>query len=318
MPFPQNGKSGIPKTSKNFLALILGEIKMNWMLFLMITPLIIYYILFHYMVMYGAQIAFKNYVPALGIHGSPWAGFIHFKSFFESRYFIRILRNTLQISFMVLIFGFPLPIIFALLLNEVRVKWYKRTVQTFSYLPHFISIMVVAGMIINFTSRNGFINDIIVLFGGTRQTWLQNPAAFKPIYVISDIWQSMGWSSIIYIAALTSIDVERYEAASIDGANRFQKVWYISIPGIMPAITTLLILRMGSIMSVGFEKIILLYNDATRETADVISSFVYRRGLMDFAFSYSSAVGLFNSLVNLILVFSANKLSRKITESSLF
>ena len=318
MALPRHGKSSTPKAARGFLTLVQEEIKKNWMLFLMITPLLVYYLLFHYMVLYGAQIAFKNYIPAQGIAGSPWAGFVHFRSFFESRYFIRILSNTLQISFMVLVFGFPLPIIFALLLNEIRVKWYKRAVQTFSYLPHFISIMVVAGMIITFTARNGFINDIITFFGGTRQTWLQNPAAFKPIYVISDIWQSMGWSSIIYIAALTSIDVERYEAASIDGANRFQKVWYISIPGIMPAITTLLILRMGSIMSVGFEKIILLYNDATRETADVISSFVYRRGLMDFAYSYSSAVGLFNSLVNLILVFTANKLSKKITESGLF
>ena len=270
------------------------------------------------MVMYGAQIAFKEYVPALGIHKSPWVGFTHFQSFFSSRYFSRILGNTLIISFLSLAFVFPAPIIFALLLNEIRKKTVKRFVQTVSYLPHFVSIMVVAGMIINFTARGGFINDLVELFGGERLNWLQLPGAFRPIYIISEVWQTIGWTSIIYIAALTSVDQERYEAAEVDGAGRLQKMWYISLPSIMPTITTMLILRIGNIMNVGFEKIFLLYNDATRETADVISTFVYRRGLMDFAFSFSSAVGLFNSVISLILLFSANYLSRKMTESSIF
>jgi len=217
-----------------------------------------------------------------------------------------------------LLFGFPAPIILALLLNELHNRVFKRIVQTISYLPHFVSLMVICGIIVNFTGRNGLINDIIAFFGGERVNLLSRPEYFRPIYIISDIWQSVGWGSIIYLAALSSIDVEQYEAARIDGASRWQKIRHISLPGIMPTIVILLILRIGNMMNVGFEKIILLYNPGTYETADVISSYVYRKGLMEFSFSFSSAVGLFNSVINFTLLLCANWISRRVNETSLW
>jgi len=268
--------------------------------------------------MYGAIIAFKEFNPALGIMGSPWVGFKHFKSFFEGVYFWRLVRNTLLISVYSLIWGFPAPIILALLLNEVKNKYFKRTVQTVSYLPHFISLVVVCGIIKDFTSTDGVINDIIEFLGGERTNFLMIPEWFRPIYVGSGIWQEVGWGSIIYLAAITNIDPQLYEAATIDGASRCKQIWHITLPGIVPTIVILLILRLGGLMSVGFEKIILLYNSATMETADVISSYVYRRGLLDFDYSFSAAVGLFNSVINLILITSANRLSRKVSETSLW
>jgi putative aldouronate transport system permease protein len=297
---------------------IVRDLLKNKYIYLMALPMLAYYIIFHYVPMYGAIIAFKNFSPMKGILGSPWAGFVHFQSFFDSVYFFRVVRNTLVINLFGLLFGFPAPIILALLLNEVRHRTYKRIVQTISYLPHFISIMVVCGIIMDFTSRNGMINDILVFFGGERFNLLAKPELFRGIYVGSDIWQSIGWGSIIYLAALSAIDVEQYEAATIDGAGRWRKIWYISIPGILPTIVILLILRMGSMMNVGFEKIILLYNAGTYETADVISSFVYRKGLLEFNYSFSSAVGLFNSFINFSLLLSANWISRKLNETSLW
>lgn len=284
----------------------------------MALPVVAYYIIFHYAPMYGAIIAFKEFNPALGIMGSPWVGFKHFKSFFEGVYFWRLVRNTLLISVYSLIWGFPAPIILALLLNEVKNKYFKRTVQTVSYLPHFISLVVVCGIIKDFTSTDGVINDIIEFLGGERTNFLMIPEWFRPIYVGSGIWQEVGWGSIIYLAAITNIDPQLYEAATIDGASRWKQIWHITLPGIVPTIVILLILRLGGLMSVGFEKIILLYNSATMETADVISSYVYRRGLLDFDYSFSAAVGLFNSVINLILITSANRLSRKVSETSLW
>ena len=284
----------------------------------MALPVVAYYIIFHYAPMYGAIIAFKEFNPALGIMGSPWVGFKHFKSFFEGVYFWRLVRNTLLISVYSLIWGFPAPIILALLLNEVKNKYFKRTVQTVSYLPHFISLVVVCGIIKDFTSTDGVINDIIEFLGGERTNFLMIPEWFRPIYVGSGIWQEVGWGSIIYLAAITNIDPQLYEAATIDGASRWKQTWHITLPGIVPTIVILLILRLGGLMSVGFEKIILLYNSATMETADVISSYVYRRGLLDFDYSFSAAVGLFNSVINLILITSANRLSRKVSETSLW
>ncbi|NMA95359.1 MAG: sugar ABC transporter permease [Clostridiales bacterium] len=284
----------------------------------MAIPVILFYGLFHYAPMYGAVIAFKDFVPARGILGSPWAGFKHFRSFFKSIYFLRVLKNTILINVYSLIFGFPMPIILALLLNELRNERFKKTVQTVSYLPHFISIMVVAGMLIDFLSRKGIITDLIVLLGGQRDNMLMRPDLFKGIYVGSGIWQHVGWDSIIYLAALTGIDPELYEAARIDGASRWRQTWHITLPGIAPTIIILLILRVGGMMSVGFEKIILLYNDATMETADVISSFVYRKGLLEFSYSFSAAVGLFNSIINFILVITVNRISRQVSETSLW
>jgi putative aldouronate transport system permease protein len=268
--------------------------------------------------MYGTIIAFKDYVPTKGITGSPWVGFKHFESYFNGFYFWRLLSNTILISILELIWGFPAPIILAILLNEIRVKFFKSTVQTITYLPHFISLVVICGMIRDFTSTSGLINDILVFFGGSRRAMLQYPELFRPIYIISGVWQHIGWDSIIYLAALSSIDTEQYEAASIDGAGRFRKMLHITLPGLLPTIIILLVLRMGRMLNVGFEKIILLYNPTTYSTADVISSYVYRRGLQQFDYSFSSAVGLFNSLINFILIIITNKLSNKISGSGLW
>ena len=279
---------------------------------------IIYYIVFHYYPMYGAQIAFKNFSPGKGIAGSPWVGFEHFKSFFNSYYVFRIIRNTLLINIYDVIFGFPAPIILAILLNEVKNSTFRRSVQTITYLPHFISTVVLCGLIIDFTSREGLINNIITMLGGEPIMFLSKPEWFRTIFIGSGIWQNVGWGSIIYLAALSNIDPELYEAARIDGANKFKQIMHITIPGILPTIVIMFILRMGRMMSVGQDKVLLLYNPATYETADVISTFVYRKGLIDFNFSYASAVGLFNSVINFVLLILFNYLSRKLTDSGLW
>jgi putative aldouronate transport system permease protein len=287
-------------------------------LYIMALPVIAWYAIFHYMPMYGVQIAFRDFNPGLGIVGSPWIGLRHFKMFFSGIYFWRILRNTLLISFYSLFFGFPAPIILALLLNEIENRRFKRIVQTVSYLPHFISMVVICGIIREFTASEGFINTIIEVFGGERRTMLLDAKLFRTIYISSDIWQNVGWGSIIYLASLSSIDQTHYDAAVIDGAGRFRSMLHVTLPGIAPTIIILLILRMGNIMSVGYEKIILLYNSNIYSTADVISTFVYRKGLLEMSYSYSSAVGLFNNVTNLALVITANKISRKVTETSLW
>ena len=268
--------------------------------------------------MYGTIIAFKNFTPAKGIMNSPWAGLQHFKNFFSSVYFGRVLKNTLIISITQLIFGFPAPIILALLINELRNRAFSRTVQTIGYMPHFISLVVLCGMIKQFTSDSGFITLLLSHVGLKKQTMLNQSGLFVPIYVISGIWQNMGWGSIIYLAALTGIDPELYDAAKIDGAGRWKQTLYVTIPCLLPTIIILLILRTGNILSVGSEKIILLYNPAIYKTSDVISSYVYRQGLLNSDWSYSTAVGLFNSVVNFALVVTVNKISRKTSEISLW
>jgi len=302
----------------NLLNLVRKDFKRNKGLYLMILPVLAYYIIFHYAPMYGLIMAFKDFQPIKGITGSEWVGLQHFKEFFQSFYFWRILKNTVVISCSNLIFGFPAPIILALLINELRNKYFKSTVQSISYMPHFISLVVVCGLIKDFTSDTGVISYIVSLFGGQATTLLNEAKNFVPIYVVSDIWQSVGWGTIIYLAALTGIDQELYEAAQVDGAGRWKQTLNITLPCIMPTIVIMLVLRMGSMLSVGFEKIILLYNPAVYSTADVISTFVYRKGLQDFAFSYSAAVGLFNSVINFLLLVIANKLSKKFSESSLW
>ena len=246
--------------------------KRNRALYIMIIPVLLFYILFHYKPMYGAIIAFMDYNPRLGIKGSDWVGFEHFIRFFQSPYFFRVLKNTVLLSVYGIIWGFPAPIILALLLNEVRQMKFKKTVQTITYLPHFISLVVVTGIIKDFTQSTGFINDIIVAFGGERTSLIQNPALYRTIYIVSDIWQEIGWGSIIYLSALSGIDQQLYEAASIDGADRFKKLINVTIPSIMPTIVIMLILRLGQILGSSYEKTILLYNEATYETAYVIAS----------------------------------------------
>ncbi len=284
----------------------------------MLVPVLAYYIIFCYIPIYGIQIAFKNFAPGLGIADSPWAGLTHFKSFFAGPYFLRTFVNTLLISLYSIIFSFPSSIILALLLNEVNNKYFKRTVQTVSYLPHFISTVVVCGIIREFTASNGLIGGIVEAFGGTPRTLLLDPGMFRPIYIISEIWQGIGWGSIIYLAALSGIDPTLYDAAVVDGAGRFRRMLHITLPGILPTIVIMLILRLGSIMGVGWEKIILLYNESIYSTADVISSYVYRKGLLEQNYSYSAAVGLFNSVINFALVVFANTFSRRISGTSLW
>ena len=294
------------------------DMKQNWTLYILVLPVLVFYTLFCYKPMYGAIIAFKEYTPKLGILGSPWVGMKHFQEFISNPYFWRILKNTLWISISTLIFSFPAPIILALLINELKGKWYPKTVQTLSYLPHFISLVVVCSLIKEFTAQNGVINDFLAMFGIPRQTMLNNPKLFVPVYVASDIWQGIGWGSIIYLAALTGIDQELYEAAEIDGAGRWKQTLHVTIPCIMPTVVIMLILRVGGLMNVGYEKIILLYNPAIYETSDVISSFVYRKGILELSYSYSSAVGLFNSLINCLLLFGSNWFSRRMNNTSLW
>lgn len=303
-------------------AIVKKDFKKNWGLYLMILPVLAYYIIFCYAPMYGALIAFKDYKPKLGILGSPWANpfYKHFVSFFTGPYFLRLLRNTLKISITSLIWGFPAPILLALMINELKSKWFTRVSQTITYLPHFISLVVICGMIATFTNKDGFINGIIAFFGGQRVTMLSKPGYFVPIYVISDIWQGIGWGSIIYLSALAGIDQELYEAATLDGAGRWRQTWHITLPGILPTIVIMFILRLGSLMSVGYEKILLLENPLTYETAEVIASHVYQKGILGgpSQYSYSTAVGLFNSVINCLLVVAANKLSKSLTETSLW
>ncbi len=308
-----------------FTSRLARDLRKNKAVYIMLIPAIVYYLIFCYGPMYGAIIAFKDYSPKLGILGSHWAGVKHFKSFLTSPYFFRILKNTLNISLQTLIFGFPAPIILALLINEIGSKRFAKLSQTVTYLPHFISLVVVCGMIKSFTMNNGFINDILVtLTGGHWQpvSMLNEPKYFVSIYVITNIWQEVGWGSIIYLSALAGIDQELYEAATIDGAGRWRQTLNVTLPGILPMVVIMLILRIGGLLNVGYEKIILLYNEATRETADVISTFVYRRGLLaeggSNQWSYSTAVGLFNSVINFVLIICANRISRRLTDTSLW
>ena len=246
-----------------FLVRLRRDMGRNWALYLLAIPMVLFYIIFCYGPIYGQIIAFKDFSPALGIMDSPWVGLKHFEAFFDSRTCWELIRNTFMINLYALIFGLPAPIIFALLLNEVRSPLYKRTIQTVSYLPYFISLVVACGMILEFTRQDGIINDLIALFGGKRVSFMLDPEWFWPIYTITDIWQGLGWGSIIYIAAITNIDQGLYEAATIDGAGRWRKMWHITLPGIRETIAIVYIMKIGQMMSLGFEKIILLYNGMT-------------------------------------------------------
>ncbi|MGZ9583279.1 ABC transporter permease [Paenibacillus marinisediminis] len=291
----------------------------NWELYLFIAPAFLYFLIFHYGPMYGVQIAFKNFIPTKGITGSPWVGFEHFERFFDSYYFWDLLWNTLSISLYELVVGFPLPIILALAFNEIKDGFFKRSVQTVTYAPHFISVVVMAGMIITFLSPStGIIIHIIEFFGFDAPDFLTDPAWFKTMYVLSGVWQSTGWGTIIYLAALSGVDPMLHEAAVVDGASRLQRIWNINIPAIIPTIVILLILNMGNILGVGYEKILLLQNSLNMESSDVISTFVYRAGLIDAQYSFSTAVGLFNSVVNSILLVTVNFIAKRTSENSLW
>lgn len=303
---------------ESYFAKLKNDFKVNKALYIMFLPVLLSYAIFSYLPMYGVAIAFQDYNPALGVFGSKWVGATHFVDFFSSVYFWRLIRNTLRISLTNIVFGFPAPIILALLINEVHNMHFKKTVQTVTYLPHFISLVVICGMIKVFTTPGGVIFDFVKMFTGEERSLLARPECFVPVYVVSDIWQEIGWGSIIYISALAGIDTQLYEACQIDGGNRLHQLWNVTLPGLLPTIVIMLILRMGTVLNVGYEKIILLYNSTTYETADVISSFTYRKGLQEFNWGYSSAVGIFNSVINLGFLLATNYISKRCTETSLW
>lgn len=304
-----------PHKKKTLLQLIVRDRH----LLMMFLPIVAYYIIFSYIPMSGAVIAFKNFRPGRGIYYGDWVGLKWFSQFFASPFAFRTIRNTLLISLYSLLFGFPVPILFAVCVTEIIGNTTRRIVQTVSYLPHFISTVVLVGMIMNFFSmNNGIVNTIIKALGGKEINFLTNPAWFRKLYVGSGIWQNFGFDSIIYIAAITGIDPELYEAGKIDGITKFQQIRYITLPMIIPTIMILLIMRLGNVMSVGFEKVFLMYSPAVYETADVISTYVYRKGIESSNYSFATAVGLFNSAVNFTLVFGANLLSKRLTDTSLW
>ena len=316
----RSGKTNTPK-KQSLGYMIKADYKKNKYILFMAIPVFLWYFIFCYIPMFGISISFFDYNIARGFSGSPFVGlkhFKHFKDFLTGFYAWRTIRNTLCISVMNLVFGFPAPIIIALLLNEVRCDPFRRTVQTISYLPHFISVVVVCGMLVDFAAKDGLFNDIVAALGGERTSFFLDPKYFRRLYVGSGIWQSAGWGAIIYLAALAGIDTQLYEAATLDGANRFQSLIHVTLPGIAQTIIVMLILNMGRLMSQGAEKVILLYNEGTYETADIISSFVYRRGIVESNYSYSAAVGLFNSVINLILLTATNSLSKKISGDGLW
>ena len=291
----------------------------DWRLYVFILPAVVYTALFCYKPMYGILIAFKKYSVRKGILGSPWVGLDNFKRIFSSYWFPYILRNTVVISGLDLLIGFPLPIILALLLNELRSAKFRGTVQTVSYAPHFISTVVMCGMVSMFLSPStGVINRLIAALGGAKIAFLQIPSAFKWIMTISGVWQSVGWGSIIYFAALAGVDRSLLEAAEVDGASRMQKIWHINIPEILPTTIMMFILRCGSILSVGYEKVYLLQNELNLTSSEVISTYVYKVGLEQSDFAYSTAVGLFNTVVNCIFILSANAISKKVAKVGLF
>lgn len=305
-------------SKKSFWTRFCLDLKRHKWKYIVVLPVIVWLILFCYKPMYGVVIAFQNFKVTKGISGSDWVGLYHFKRFFNDVYFGRLMRNTLTISFLSILFSFPVPILLALMLNEVKNSKFKRTVQTVTYMPHFISTVVVCSLLHTLFGANGLIPEFIESLGGSGRSLLAQSKYFYPLYIGSGIWEEAGWNSIIYLAALSSIDQEQYEAARVDGAGRMRQIWSITLPGILPTVVMLLILKVGKVMSLGYEKIILLYEPLTYEVADVISTYVYRKGMIDVDYSYSTAINLFNSVVNIILLILANRLSKKAGQSGLF
>ena len=312
----QLSNSHVPK--KSIGKVLKKDWQANKLKYLMVLPVVIWLILFCYKPLYGIIVAFKKYSPGLGIAGSPWVGFKYFTEFFASPNFGRLLRNTLVLNFYGILFGFPIPILFAIFTNEVRNRFFRSTVQSISFFPYFISLVVICGMITQFCSLDGFIGQMFAQFTGSSDVLLQQPKYFRTIYIISDIWQGFGYGSVIYFAALCGVSHEIYEAAEIDGAGRIRKIIHVSIPSILPTIIIMLILRVGQVMNLGADKIILLYNPLTYETADIINSYVYRKGLQDFNWGLSTAVGIFNNVVNVVMLAIVNQIAGKVGETSLW
>ncbi len=291
----------------------------NYELYLFLIPTIVYFILFHYVPMYGVQIAFKNFIAVKGINGSPWVGLDHFQRFFESYQFITVLKNTLGISLYELLVAFPAPIVLALLLNQTTNERFKKLVQTVTYAPHFISVVVVVGMLYLFLSpKHGLVNLMLLGLGIDPIYFMASAAWFKTIFIFSGIWQNLGWATIIYLAALSGVNPDLHEAAVVDGATKLQRIRHIDLPSIMPTIMILLILNIGSFMSVGFEKVYLMQNQLNVDSSEIIQTYVYKAGLLNAQFSYSAAIGFFNSVVNFILLLSVNRLAQRMKQASLW
>ncbi|MCI8624223.1 MAG: sugar ABC transporter permease [Provencibacterium sp.] len=291
----------------------------DWQLLVLCAIPIAYFLVFHYQPMYGVQIAFKNFQANLGIAGSPWCGFEQFERFFRSAQFWTLIRNTISLSFMQLILGFPMPILLAILLNQMKNEKYKRFVQSVTYCPHFISTVVMVSMLSIFLSpRNGIVNTALGALGFEPLFFLGDPGLFRPTFVFSGIWQNAGWGAIIYIAALAGISPDLYEAAQVDGASKWQIIRHVDLPGILPTAIMMLILDMGKIMNLGFQKAYLMQNNLNLETSEIIATYVYKVGLIDAQYSYSAAIGLFNNIINIILLVTVNQIAKKTTESSLW
>lgn len=298
---------------------LLRHVRKEWKLYSFLVIPILYYVIFKYIPVIGNVIAFRRYRGGSNILGDYWVGLRYFEQFLTDPDFWQAFWNTLRLSIGYLLVRFPATLIFALLLNEIRKKWWKKTVQTVSYLPHFISLVVLCGMVKELLASNGPINQLIAAFGGEKIAFMSEPAWFDAIYILSGVWQALGWGTILYLTAMTGINTELYEAASMDGANKFQQALHVTIPGILPTIMTLLIMDIGGIVTSGnMQKILLLYNPMTQSRADIIGTLVYRMGISQGSFSYASAVGLFEGLLGLILVTIANFLSKKLTETSLW
>lgn len=308
----------VPKL-KNTRKTIKKDLKKNWFVYLLAIPVVAWFLVFCYGPMWGVLIAFKDYKPLLGFAESDWVGFKHFIDFFQGPYFWRVIKNTLLLNVWGIVFGFTAPIILALMLNEIRDGKFKKSVQTITYMPHFISLVVVCGIIHIFTADEGVVTQVAEWVTGKDYTSLLGYSSFfRPIYTFSGIWQNIGWDSIIYLAAMSSIDPALYEAAEIDGIGRIKKMWYITLPQITPIIVILFIFAIGGLMASGYEKIILLYNPLTYDTADVIASYVYRRGLREASLSFSTAVGLFSAVINFALLWATNRIARRTSEVSLW
>ncbi|MFV2011457.1 MULTISPECIES: ABC transporter permease [unclassified Micromonospora] len=293
-------------------------LRRDWQLYSLVVLPLLFFLIFRYLPMLGNVIAFRRFQPGGSIFGEYWVGLRYVRMFLDDPTFWQVFTNTLILGTLTLVVVFPLPIVLALLLNEVRARRMKRFVQSVSYLPHFLSIVIVAAMVMQILSVDGTVNSMIRAFGGDAIPFLQQPGWFRTIYVSSEVWQTVGWGTILYLAALTTIDEDLYEAARIDGANRWRQTWHVTLPGIRPTMITLLILNIGTFMAVGFEKILLLYNPLTYPTADVISTYLYRMGVVSSNFSYAAAIGLFEALIGLTLVLSANLIARRAVGTSLW
>ncbi|MDI4646506.1 ABC transporter permease [Cohnella hashimotonis] len=288
------------------------------MLYVMLLPAIVFLFVFNYIPMYGASIAFKDFWITKGILGSPWVGFDHFEQLFKTDKFWQVFRNTIEINLLRLVFGFPAPIFLAILLNEVRLKWFKRSIQTIVYLPHFISWVTISGIIFSLLSNEGLVNKVITAFGGDSVNFLTSNGMFRPLLVLSGIWKEIGWGTIIFLAALSGVNPDLYEAATVDGANRFKQIVHITLPSLLPIISILLILNFGSMMTGGFDQVFNLYNTMVYESGDVIDTYVYRIGLTQGKYSMATAIGLFLNVINFVLLIVVNSASKKMSGQGIY